>query len=91
MCRRLRAAGVEPFIADLDGTRARTLADELEPGWFALNVASMQSWTTCVTTDRRRRRGHGAGANAGPAGGRPADRFDPDRYRAMFAVNVDGV
>lgn len=92
VCRRLRAAGLEPFVADIDGTRSKTLADEFETGWFALDVTSAQSWTAmrqaliddgAVVT--------GLVLNAGLAGGGELTGFDPDRYRAMFAVNVDGV
>ena len=92
VCRGLRAAGLEPFIADVDAVGAEALADELACGWFALDVTSAQSWAAmrqelieshAVVT--------GLVANAGLAGGGQLTGFDPDRYRAMFAVNVDGV
>ncbi len=44
VCRGLRAAGLEPFIADVDAVGAEALADELACGWFALDVTSAQSW-----------------------------------------------
>lgn len=92
ICRRLRTANLEPFIADLDADRAQSLAVELGCGWFALDVTSAQSWTTmreqlstggAVVT--------GLVLNAALAGGGQLTGFNRDRYRAMFAVNVDGV
>lgn len=91
-CRALRAAGLEPFVADLDGVAATALAEELGCGWFALDVTSTQSWMEM----RQELEVRDLGAtslvlNAGLAGGGQLDTFDTDRYHAMFAVNVDGV
>lgn len=91
-CRGLRAAGLEPFVADLDGDGATALAEELGCGWFALDVTSTQSWTEMRQELKVRDLvATGLVLNAGLAGGGQLDGFDTDRYHALFAVNVDGV
>lgn len=92
VCHRLSAAGLEPFVADIDATLARSLAEELDARWFALDVTSPESWSAM----RQQMIEEGAAAsslilNAGLAGGGDLAAFDRDRYRALFAVNVDGV
>ena len=91
-CRRLRLAGFEPFVTDVDPEAARLIADEVGSSWCALDVTSMESWS-----DVHRLLGNDGVAlgglilNAGIAGGGGLAEFDRDRYRALFAVNVDGV
>ena len=91
-CRQLRAVGLEPFVADIDAALAQSLAEEFDTGWFPLDVTSPESWTAM----RQKMIEEGAATsglilNAGLAGGGDLTVFDRDRYRALFAVNVDGV
>lgn len=91
-CRALTQAGLRPFVTDVDAQAARRIGDEISAPWSALDVRSREQWRSIRQRLAETTSGlSGLILNAGLAGGGDAGCLDYERYRALFAVNVDGV
>ncbi len=92
-CRRLASAGAKVVVADLDGDAAAALADEVGGTAVACDVRDPAASEQAVQAARRAYGGLDlALLNAGTTGGFGSwDDLDPERYRAITGVNVDGV
>jgi NAD(P)-dependent dehydrogenase (short-subunit alcohol dehydrogenase family) len=91
-CRALGAAGFRPLVTDIDARAAEQVAAETDSDWVRLDVTDPDSWAALRSGLRRDGTAvEGLVLNAGLAGGGTVDELDLDRYRSLFAVNVDGV
>lgn len=91
-CRRLAAEGARVAVTDLDRERAREVADELDGGAYELDVSSTDSVRAAIKAIE---------ADLGPidvlvnnAGYDEWGFFvktDPEHWRRVLAVNLDGV
>jgi NAD(P)-dependent dehydrogenase (short-subunit alcohol dehydrogenase family) len=92
VCSSLRRHGLTVVVADVDLASARRVADEVGGRAEYLDVTDPASWREL----RARLRIDGLipdalVLNAGVAGGPELLELDLERYRTLFAVNVDGV
>jgi len=91
-CRALNEAGLRPLVTDIDAGAAEHVASEIGSSWARLDVAERESW---FELRGRLIAGEtnvaGLVLNAGLAGGGGVEGLDINRYRSLFAVNVDGV
>lgn len=92
-CRLLAARGATVVVADVDLDGARAVAQEVGGTAVACDVTDPAASEAAVAHAEAEHGGLDAVLlNAGVAGGFAAwDDLDPDRYRQMTAVNVDGV
>ncbi len=91
--RRLHTAGMHVLIADVDQVAVTRAARDVGCESIQLDVTDLGAWKRLRDhLDRRRSPLEALVLNAGRAGG-PADIMDVevDDYRAMWALNVDGV
>ena len=89
----LRESGFDVVIADIDLPSAQRAGSALDGESVALDVTDLAAWQELAGSlaDRPSPLTHLA-LNAGLAGGgRELTEFDVDRYRALWAVNVNGV
>lgn len=92
VCRQLTAAGARLVLSDVDSTRGEALAAEIGGRFVRTDVRSLDDCRAAVAVaEREYGRLDLAHLNAGIAGGPAFEHFDELRYRAMMAVNVDGV
>jgi NAD(P)-dependent dehydrogenase (short-subunit alcohol dehydrogenase family) len=92
-CRSLAAAGAQVLVADIDEQAADLLADEIGGEAFVCDVSKLGDNHALVTAAIERFGGIDlVHLNAGVATGfGVGDDFDPDRYRHVMGINLDGV
>ncbi len=92
-CRALAAAGARVMVADVDEQAARLVADEVGGEAFVADVSRLEDNHALIAAARERFGGVDlVHLNAGVATGfGVGDDFDPDRYRRVMAINLDGV
>ncbi|MGW6498090.1 SDR family oxidoreductase [Nonomuraea angiospora] len=92
VARRLSAGGVKCVLVDLDGEGAERLAKEVDGTWLAADVSREEASLEAVAlAEQRYGRLDLVHLNAGIPGRVDLADFDPERYRRVVGVNVDGV
>ncbi|MDX3107267.1 SDR family oxidoreductase [Nonomuraea angiospora] len=92
VARRLSAGGVKCVLVDLDGEGVERLAKEVEGAWLAADVSHEEASLEAVAlAEQRYGRLDLVHLNAGISGRVDLADFDPERYRQVVGVNVDGV
>jgi NAD(P)-dependent dehydrogenase (short-subunit alcohol dehydrogenase family) len=93
VARRLAEAGARVVVADIDGDRGKAIAEEVDGLYVHCDVRDPEHSKTAVATTVER---FGAldivALNAGISTGFGlGSDFDPDRYRNVMGINLDGV
>ncbi|MCE6999936.1 SDR family NAD(P)-dependent oxidoreductase [Saccharothrix sp. S26] len=93
VARRLAAAGASVVVADVDDVRGEAVAEEVGGVFAHCDVRDPRHSEAAVATAVRRFGGLDiAVLNAGIATGFGlGDDFDPERYRTVMGINLDGV
>src|SRR3954451_19681725 len=91
--RRLAELGARVVVADIDGDRGKVIADEVDGLYVHCDVRDPEHSKAAVAAAVER---FGAldvvALNAGIATGFGlGDDFDPERYRSVMGINLDGV
>jgi len=91
--RRCAAEGADVVVADIEAGQAHQVAEEIGALSTALDVREPEQWRAAVELAQTSfgRPLTGMVNNAAIGDGRPIERLDPERFRAVFEVNQMGV
>lgn len=93
IARRFATAGARVVIADIDADAARALADELDAGWVAVDVASDASVSAMAAELESRALTPEILVNNAGVGQQPTPLADlaPETFERILGVNVRGI